>query len=75
MTLVPSPQASRDPSQGLRMPGESAEYRVARDALLREEIELRGHLERVAAQRRALPPGGIAQDYAFVGENGPVRLS
>lgn len=57
------------------MPNESAEYRAARDALLREEIELRRQLERVAAQRRALPPGGEAEDYEFVGERGPVRLS
>lgn len=59
----------------IHMPGESPEYRAARDELLREELELRRHLERVAAQRRALPPGGIAQDYTFVGERGPVTLS
>ena len=40
-----------------RFPGESAEYRRARNDLLAEEIELRRHIERVAAQRRALPPG------------------
>ena len=39
-------------------PNDSAEYRRARTALLAEEIELRRHIERVAAQRRALPPGG-----------------
>jgi predicted dithiol-disulfide oxidoreductase (DUF899 family) len=59
----------------LHMPNESAEYRVARDALLKEEIELRRHMERVAAQRRSLPPGGKAQDYEFIGADGPVRLS
>jgi predicted dithiol-disulfide oxidoreductase (DUF899 family) len=59
----------------LHMPNESAEYRAARDALLKEEIELRRHMERVAAQRRSLPPGGKAQDYDFVGADGPVRLS
>lgn len=37
--------------------GESPEYRAARTALLAEEIELRRHIERVARQRRALPPG------------------
>ena len=42
----------------VRIPNESAEYRAARTALLAEEIELRRHIERVAAQRRALPPGG-----------------
>ena len=41
-----------------RFPNESSEYRRARNALLAEEIELRRHIERVAAQRRALPPGG-----------------
>ena len=39
-----------------RFPNESAEYRKARNALLVEEIELRRHISRVAAQRRALPP-------------------
>ena len=61
---------------GVRFPKESAENRQARDALLAEEIELRRHIERVAAQRRALPAGGtVPQDYAFVGENGPVSFS
>lgn len=58
-----------------RFPGESPQYRDARNALLAEEIELRRHLERVAAQRRALPPGGVVpQDYRFEGEHGPVTL-
>jgi len=57
-------------------PNESAAYRAARSALLREEIELRRHIERVASQRRALPMGGeVAKDYELVGESGPVRLS
>ncbi len=46
-------------------PNDSAEYRAARVALLAEEIELRRHIERVAVQRRALPPGGEARDYQF----------
>jgi len=59
-----------------RYPNESDAYRQARTALLAEEIELRRHIERVAAQRRALPPGGeVPEDYLFVGEDGPVRLS
>ncbi|NPT37124.1 DUF899 family protein, partial [Paraburkholderia xenovorans] len=59
-----------------RFPGESAEYRRARNDLLAEEIELRRHIERVAAQRRALPPGGVVpEDYRFMGEAGPVALS
>ncbi len=60
----------------IRFPGESAEYRKARTALLAEEIELRRHIERVATQRRALPQGGpVPEDYPFVGENGATRLS
>jgi predicted dithiol-disulfide oxidoreductase (DUF899 family) len=59
-----------------RFPNESPAYRDARRALLAEEIELRRHVERVAAQRRALPLGGeVPQDYLFVGEQGPVRLT
>jgi predicted dithiol-disulfide oxidoreductase (DUF899 family) len=60
----------------VRFPNESSEYRAARTALLAEEIELRRHLERVAAQRRALPPGGeVIGDYQFRGENGPIDFA
>ena len=56
-------------------PNESPEYRQARNALLAQEIELRRHIERVAALRRALPPGGeIPEDYTFEGHDGTVRL-
>jgi predicted dithiol-disulfide oxidoreductase (DUF899 family) len=62
-------------------PGESAEYRAARNRLLEQEIELRRATEAVAAARRALPPGGpVPEDYVFQGA-GPggaptdVRLS
>ena len=51
-------------------PNDSAEYRQARTALLAEEVELRRHIERVAAQRRALPLGGEARDYRFKDETG-----
>jgi predicted dithiol-disulfide oxidoreductase (DUF899 family) len=62
--------------QHLHFPNESADYRRARNELLKEEIELRRHIERVAAQRRALPPGGkVRQDYVFAGPDGPVPLS
>jgi predicted dithiol-disulfide oxidoreductase (DUF899 family) len=45
-------------------PGESPEYRTARDALLEREIGLRREMEAVAAERRALPPGGVVpEDY------------
>jgi predicted dithiol-disulfide oxidoreductase (DUF899 family) len=61
---------------GVRFPNESQEYRHARDQLLAEEIALRRHIERVAEQRRALPPGGmIPKDYSFDGENGPALFS
>jgi predicted dithiol-disulfide oxidoreductase (DUF899 family) len=57
-------------------PNESAEYRAARNGLLIEEIKLRRQLERIAAHRRALPPGGeIPQDFEFASESGPARLS
>ncbi|MEQ8344990.1 MAG: DUF899 family protein [Sneathiellaceae bacterium] len=57
-------------------PNEDPAYRRARNELLAEEIELRRHIERVAAQRRALPPGGaVSQDYRFDGEDGPVTLA
>jgi predicted dithiol-disulfide oxidoreductase (DUF899 family) len=60
----------------ITFPGESAEYRAARDRLLEREIELRRETEAVAAQRRALPPGGpVPEDYVFQGPNGDVRLS
>jgi hypothetical protein len=56
-----------------RFPNESDGYRKARRELLAEEIELRRHIERVAAQRRALPPGGeVRDDHRFVGEAGPA---
>jgi predicted dithiol-disulfide oxidoreductase (DUF899 family) len=59
-----------------RFPGDSDDYRKARLALLAEEIELRRHIERVAAQRRSLPPGGaVPQDYRFQGANGPLRFA
>jgi predicted dithiol-disulfide oxidoreductase (DUF899 family) len=49
-----------------RFPGESEEYRRARDRLLEAEIELRRLTERVAEQRRTLPPGGaVTTDYVF----------
>jgi predicted dithiol-disulfide oxidoreductase (DUF899 family) len=68
-SLTPAASLARD--NPVRYPNESAEYRAARTALLAEEIELRRHIERVAAQRRALPPGGdVVGDYRFRGEDG-----
>src|SRR6202021_1709989 len=69
--LKPAAELAR--ASNFRFPNESAEYRRAREALLAEEIELRRHIERVAEQRRKLPPGGeVKKDYAFVGETGPT---
>ncbi len=50
----------------IRFPGESEEYRRARNRLLEAEAELRRAIEQVAAQRRGLPPGGVVRDdYRF----------
>jgi predicted dithiol-disulfide oxidoreductase (DUF899 family) len=52
----------------ISLPGESSEYRAARDRLLDEEMELRRAMEAVAAARRELPPGGpVPRDYVFQG--------
>jgi predicted dithiol-disulfide oxidoreductase (DUF899 family) len=68
-----------------RFPGESTDYRAARDRLLAAERDLRAEAERVARLRRELPLGGeIAEDYTFeegapdLADNAkvrPVRLS
>jgi predicted dithiol-disulfide oxidoreductase (DUF899 family) len=59
---------------GITFPGESPEYRVARDALLEREVALRREMEAVAEERRALPPGGVVpEDYVFQGEGADVR--
>lgn len=53
-------------SHSIRFPGESRQYRRARNKLLREEIDLRRRIEKVAALRRRLPLGGeVAEDYVF----------
>jgi predicted dithiol-disulfide oxidoreductase (DUF899 family) len=65
----------------ISFPGESPEYRTARDRLLQHEVELRRATEAVAIARRALPPGGVVpQDYVFQqagpdGAQNDVRLS
>jgi predicted dithiol-disulfide oxidoreductase (DUF899 family) len=65
----------------VEFPGESPEYRAARNRLLEEEIELRRATEAVAAARRELPRGGpVPEDYVFQGrgvDDAPVdvRLS
>jgi predicted dithiol-disulfide oxidoreductase (DUF899 family) len=65
----------------MRYPGETDNYRNARDQLLEAERELRRQVEKVAAQRRALPLGGaVDTDYLFEdasvgGDGGAVRFS
>lgn len=68
-----------------RLTGETNEYVAAREELRLAELDLADHRERVAALRRALPPGPPVDDYELV-EGGeplgagaddghPVRLS
>ena len=50
----------------MSFPNETTTYRAARDALLASEVALRRQMEAVAAELRALPPGGeVPEDYAF----------
>ena len=58
----------------VRFPGESADYRAARDKLLAAERDLRQHVEQVAELRRKLPLGGeLPENYAF--EEGAADLA
>src|ERR1700746_2347379 len=62
----------------VQFPGESREYRRARNELLEAEAELRRLNEQVAAKRRALPAGGLLkEDYVFeaAGDGNKVRFS
>jgi predicted dithiol-disulfide oxidoreductase (DUF899 family) len=64
----------------VRFPNEPADYRGARDQLLRAEADLRKQVEVVAAMRRRLPLGGpVPEDYVFEEADGDgvrrVRLS
>lgn len=53
------------------MPGESAEYRTARDELLDAELELRRQVNAIATLRRELPRGGaLKEDYLFEEHDG-----
>ena len=73
-TLAPAEDLAR--ASKTRIPNEGAEYRAARTALLAEEIELRRKIERVAALRRALPPGGpVTGDYRFEGAEGETDFA
>lgn len=44
-------------------------------ALLKDEIALKDHAEKVAAKRRALPPGPVVKDYVFRDGSKSVKLS
>ena len=61
----------------MSFPNETPEYRTARDALLASEVALRRQMEAVAAQLRALPPGGeVPEDYEFdaIGAGGAATV-
>ena len=62
-------------SDGVSFPGESSEYREHRNRLLQAEVELRAKVEQVAALRRQMPLGGVAQDYVFDSKDGAKTLS
>lgn len=58
----------------VKFPGETQRYRKARNKLLKAELQLRKHIETVAAERRHLPLGGeVREDYLF--EEGARDLS
>ncbi|MEP7201526.1 MAG: DUF899 family protein [Ilumatobacteraceae bacterium] len=66
-----TPAAELAAKNPIRHPNESDDYRIARQRLLVEEIELRRRAERVASLRRDLPPGGeVRREYHFVAEDG-----
>src|SRR5579872_1613031 len=55
--------------------GASAAYLAACEKLWKAEKELREQVERVAAQRRTLPPGAAVGDYEFFDGDKRVKLS
>jgi predicted dithiol-disulfide oxidoreductase (DUF899 family) len=60
----------------LSFPNETKQYRTARKKLLDAERDLRRQVEKVAALRRRLPPGGeVREDYGFTSQQGRVKLS
>ena len=73
--------ARNEMTMGMIFPNETPAYREARRELLAREVALRREMEAVAAEIRALPPGGeIPEDYEFdhIGADGApakVRLS
>jgi predicted dithiol-disulfide oxidoreductase (DUF899 family) len=71
------PKTMEKPLHSVRFPGETPEYRSARDRLLKAELDLRKQVEEVIALRRRLPLGGpLKQDYVFDEDDGkPVPFS
>jgi predicted dithiol-disulfide oxidoreductase (DUF899 family) len=64
-TKVASPKIAK-PLHDVTFPNESASYRVARNDLLKAEMDLRRQIEHVATMRAKLPPGGgVPTDYIF----------
>jgi predicted dithiol-disulfide oxidoreductase (DUF899 family) len=62
-------------TSSVRYPGETPAYRRARDKLIKSEIELRRHIEAVAAERRKLPAGGVLkEDYVFDATDGAGNI-
>src|ERR1700734_3109573 len=75
VTQTLSPARKLVATNTAHFPNESVEYRSARNGLLAEEIELRRHIERVAALRRTLPSGGGGpHDFELISEAGPIRF-
>ena len=73
MTTKPRAKTALPPLHAERFPGESGDYRKARNRLLEAEMGLRQRVEEVAAMRRQLPLGGtVPEDYVF--EEGTAHL-
>jgi predicted dithiol-disulfide oxidoreductase (DUF899 family) len=71
----------KENTMSVTFPNEPAGYRSARAVLLAREVALRREMEALAAELRALPPGGeVPEDYLFdcigaAGVPSKVRLS
>jgi predicted dithiol-disulfide oxidoreductase (DUF899 family) len=64
-----------EPLHDVRFPGETDEYRAARNELLREEVELRRRIAALARRRAELPLGGeVATDYEFEDWDGSTKI-
>jgi predicted dithiol-disulfide oxidoreductase (DUF899 family) len=57
----------------MHFPGETQDYRAARNALLDAEVALQRQVIAVAAMRSKLPLGGATKEYTF--QEGPADLS